>query len=254
MVNCSKCGHEFLCDREKLIPKKPFAKAKKAVSVHSPKDRREAIQSALVETGLIQLVCLCASLAVAAGCVWIFTMLLPRWMGPFPFHAAAAPAEGVCPVFACLAGGLMACAGRRHKIVFILLGVLVAGGIASLPFVYPVKVNPSLLGGHEEGSAGEEDVSGFTSMGLEQLPSKNASVQNYGAGDLKPLFSAIDRKESQGVLGVWVVGVNAANRDMVKAYLKRMTQSEDEPIFMTARERAVDCSLLLPLPLRLRNL
>ena len=30
MVNCSKCGHEFLCDREKLIPKKPFAKAKKA--------------------------------------------------------------------------------------------------------------------------------------------------------------------------------------------------------------------------------
>ena len=72
MVNCSKCGHEFLCDREKLIPKKPFAKAKKAVSVHSPKDRREAIQSALVETGLIQLVCLCASLAVAAGCVWIF--------------------------------------------------------------------------------------------------------------------------------------------------------------------------------------
>lgn len=91
-------------------------------------------------------------------------------------------------------------------------------------------------------------------MGLEQLPSKNASVQNYGAGDLKPLFSAIDRKESQGVLGVWVVGVNAANRDMVKAYLKRMTQSEDEPIFMTARERAAGCSLLLPLPLRLRNL
>lgn len=149
----------------------------------------------------------------------------------------------------------MACAGRRHKIVFILLGLLVAGGIASLPFVYPVKVNPSLLGGHEEGSAGEEDVSGFTSMGLEQLPSKNASVQNYGAGDLKPLFSAIDRKESQGVLGVWVVGVNAANRDMVKAYLKRMTQSEDEPIFYDRKgTRAADCSLLLPLPLRLRNL
>ena len=52
MVNCSKCGHEFLCDREKLIPKKPFARAKKAVTVHTPKDRREAIQSALMETGL----------------------------------------------------------------------------------------------------------------------------------------------------------------------------------------------------------
>ena len=51
MVNCSKCGHEFLCDREKLIPKKPFARAKKAVTVHTPKDRREAIQSALMETG-----------------------------------------------------------------------------------------------------------------------------------------------------------------------------------------------------------
>ena len=53
MVNCSKCGHDFLCDRDKLIPKKPFAKAKKAVSVHSPKDRREAIQSALVYLPLL---------------------------------------------------------------------------------------------------------------------------------------------------------------------------------------------------------
>lgn len=170
MVNCSKCGHEFLCDREKLIPKKPFAKAKKAVSVHSPKDRREAIQSALVETGLIQLVCLCASLAVAAGCVWIFTMLLPRWMGPFPFHAAAAPAEGVCPVFACLAGGLMACAGRRHKIVFILLGLLVAGGIASLPFVYPVKVNPSLLGGMKRGAPRKKMSPALPAWGWSSCP------------------------------------------------------------------------------------
>jgi len=90
MVNCSKCGHEFLCDREKLIPKKPFAKAKKAVSVHSPKDRREAIQSALVETGLIQLVCLCASLAVAAGCVW---------MGPFSFPCCSSPSRRRLPCF-----------------------------------------------------------------------------------------------------------------------------------------------------------
>ena len=203
MVNCSKCGHEFLCDREKLIPKKPFAKAKKAVSVHSPKDRREAIQSALVETGLIQLVCLCASLAVAAGCVWIFYNASSEMDGTFFLSMLQQPQQKAFALFfACLAGGLMACAGRRHKIVFILLGLLVAGGIASLPFVYPVKVNPSLLGGHEEGSAGEEDVSGFTSMGLEQLPSKNASVQNYGDGDLKPLFSAIDRKGTGGGLFV----------------------------------------------------
>lgn len=97
----------------------------------------------------------------------------------------------------------MACAGRRHKIVFILLGLLVAGGIASLPFVYPVKVNPSLLGGHEEGSVREEDVSGFTSMGLEQLPSKNASVQNYGAGDLKPLFPLLTARNPRGF---WAYG------------------------------------------------
>lgn len=150
----------------------------------------------------------------------------------------------------------MACAGRRHKIVFILLGFLVAGGIASLPFVYPVKMNPSLLGGKEAVAQAEEEegVSGFTSMSLEQLAEQNASVQNYGEGDLKPLFAAIDRKEAQGVLGVWVVGVNAANRDMVKAYLKRMAQSEDEPIFMTAKARAAACSLLLLLPSRLRSL
>ena len=179
MVNCSKCGHEFLCDREKLIPKKPFAKAKKAVSVHSPKDRREAIQSALVETGLIQLVCLCASLAVAAGCVWIFYNASSEMDGTFFLSMLQQPQQkAVALLFACLAGGWMACAGRRHKIVFILLGLLSAVWIASLPFVYPVKVNPSLLGGHEEGGAGEEEVSGFTSIGLEQQPTKNATVQN----------------------------------------------------------------------------
>ena len=58
----------------------------------------------------------------------------------------------------------------------------------------------------KRGAPGEEDVSGFTSMGLEQLPSKNASVQNYGDGDLKPLFSAIDRKGipgGSGRMGGW---------------------------------------------------
>ena len=111
MVNCSKCGHEFLCDREKLIPKKPFAKAKKAVSVHSPKDRREAIQSALVETGLIQLVCLCASLAVAAGCVWIFYNASSEMDGTFFLSMLQQPQQKAFALFfACLAGGLMACA------------------------------------------------------------------------------------------------------------------------------------------------
>lgn len=99
MVNCSKCGHEFLCDREKLIPKKPFAKAKKAVSVHSPKDRREAIQSALVETGLIQLVCLCASWLLPPAASGFFTMLLPRWMGPFSFPCCSSPSRRRLPCF-----------------------------------------------------------------------------------------------------------------------------------------------------------
>ena len=88
MVNCSKCGHEFLCDREKLIPKKPFARAKKAVTVHTPKDRREAIQSALMETGLIQLMCLC-----------FFTMPLPRWTGPFSFPCCSSLSRRRSPCF-----------------------------------------------------------------------------------------------------------------------------------------------------------
>lgn len=255
MVNCSKCGHEFLCDREKLIPKKPFAKAKRAVSVHSPKDRREVIQSALMETGLIQLVCLCASLAVAVGCVWIFYNASSEMDGTSFLSMLQQPQQKAFALFfACLAGGLMACAGRRHKIVFILLGFLVAGGIASLPFVYPVNVNPSLLGGKEKGGAAEEKVvSGFTSMGLEELPSKNASVQNYGERDLKPLFSAIERKEAQGVLGVWVVGVNAANRDMVKAYLKRMAQSEDEPIFYDRKGTGGGLFVITPTPITFKE-
>lgn len=149
----------------------------------------------------------------------------------------------------------MACAGRRHKIVFILLGFLVAGGIASLPFVYPVKMNPSLLGGKEAVAQAEEEegVSGFTSMSLEQLAEQNASVQNYGEGDLKPLFAAIDRKEAQGVLGVWVVGVNAANRDMVKAYLKRMAQSEDEPIFYDRKGTGGGLFVITPTPITFKE-
>ena len=153
MVNCSKCGHEFLCDREKLIPKKPFAKAKKAVSVHSPKDRREAIQSALVETGLIQLVCLCASLAVAAGCVWIFYNASSEMDGTFFLSMLQQPQQKAFALFfACLAGGLMACAGRRHKIVFILLGFLahgilgVTGGELGLTEVSAKEVGIALFG------------------------------------------------------------------------------------------------------------
>lgn len=256
MVNCSKCGHEFLCDREKLIPKKPFARAKKAVTVHTPKDRREAIQSALMETGLIQLMCLCASLVIAAGCVWLFYNASSEMDGTFFLSMLQQPQQKAFALFfACLAGGLMACAGRRHKIVFILLGFLVAGGIASLPFVYPVKLNPSLLGGKEAVAQAEEEegVSGFTSMSLEQLAEQNASVQNYGEGDLKPLFAAIDRKEAQGVLGVWVVGVNAANRDMVKAYLKRMAQSEDEPIFYDRKGTGGGLFVITPTPITFKE-
>ena len=94
MVNCSKCGHEFLCDREKLIPKKPFARAKKAVTVHTPKDRREAIQSALMETGLIQLMCLCASLVIAAGCVWLFYNASSEMDGTFFLSMLQQPQPG----------------------------------------------------------------------------------------------------------------------------------------------------------------
>lgn len=116
MVNCSKCGHEFLCDREKLIPKKPFARAKKAVTVHTPKDRREAIQSALMETGLIQLMCLCASLVIAAGCVWLFYNASSEMDGTFFLSMLQQPQQKAFALFfACLAGGLMAApdAGTR---------------------------------------------------------------------------------------------------------------------------------------------
>ena len=99
MVNCSKCGHEFLCDREKLIPKKPFARAKKAVTVHTPKDRREAIQSALMETGLIQLMCLCASLVIAAGCVWLFYNASSEMDGTFSFPCCSSLSKRRSPCF-----------------------------------------------------------------------------------------------------------------------------------------------------------
>lgn len=256
MVSCSKCGHEFLCDREKLIPKRPFARAKKAVSVHPPRDRREVLQSALVETGLIQLVCLCASLLIGASCVWLFYNASSEMDGASFLSMLQQPQQkSFALFFACLAGVLMAYAGRGRKMVFILLGLLMAGGVASLPFIYPVNVNPSLLGGKEGAPLpeGGEDVSGYTSMGMEQLAAQNASVQNYGEGELKPLFAAIDRKEDQGVLGLWVVGVNGSNRDMVKAYLKRMAQSEDEPIFYDRKGTGGGLFVITPTPITFKE-
>ena len=72
MVSCSKCGHEFLCDREKLMSKKPFARAKGISDDNFGKDRGAVFQSSVMETGLIQVVCLGGSLLIGAGCVWIF--------------------------------------------------------------------------------------------------------------------------------------------------------------------------------------
>lgn len=257
MVNCSKCGHEFLCDREKLLPKKPFGKTRGAVDVSGSRDRRELIQGALMKTGLVQLICLCASLLIAAGCVWFFYDASSRMDGTSFLSMLQQPQQkSFALFFACLAGGLMACAGRRRKIVFIALGLLLAGGIASLPYAYPVIVNPSLQGGGSTVSSESPDgvsVNGFTGMEIEQLDDPGASVQNYGEGDLRPLFAAIDRNENQGVLGVWVVGVNTANRDMVKAYLKRMTQSEDDPVFYDRKGTGGGLFVITPTPITFKE-
>lgn len=257
MVNCSKCGHEFFCDREKLIPKKPFGRTKGAVAANEARDRREVIQSALMETGLVQLICLCASLLIAAGCLWIFYNASSELDGTSFLSMLLQPQQKAFALFfACMAGGLMACAGRRHKIVFIVLGLLLAGGVASLPYAYPVIVNPSLLGGGSSAAgASQDDVSidGFTGMDVEHMAEPNASVQNYGEGDLRPLFTAIDHHEDQGVLGLWVVGVNASNRDMVKGYLKRMTQSEDEPVFYDRKGTGGGLFVITPTPITFKE-
>lgn len=255
MVKCSKCGHAFLCDREKLMPKKAFARTKGAVTVSSPKGHREVIQSALMETGLIQMICLGTALLIAAACVWIFYDASSRMDGASFLSMLLQPQQKAFALFfACLAGGLMACCGRRHKILFIVLGVLLAGGIASLPYVYPVMVNPSLLGGAEAGKAPDAaTIDGFTGHEEAPLSAQSASVQNYGEGDLKPLFAAIERKEDQGVLGLWVVGVNAANRDMVKGYLKRMTQSEDEPMFYDRKGTGGGLFVITPTPITFKE-
>lgn len=239
------------------MPQKPFGRTKAAVAVSGSKDRREVIQSALMETGVVQLVCLCASLLIAAGCVWSFYIASSGINGTSFLSMLQQPQQKAFALFfACLAGGLMACAGRRHKIIFIVMGLLLAAGIASLPYAYPVIVNPSLQGRGNAVAPGFPDaatVNGFAGTDVDHTGNPNASVQNYGEGDLRPLFAAIDRNEDQGVLGVWVVGVNAANRYMVKAYLKRMTQSEDEPIFYDRKGTGGGLFVITPTPITFKE-
>ena len=197
MVSCSKCGHEFLCDREKLMSKKPFARAKGISDDNFGKDRGAVFQSSVMETGLIQVVCLGASLLIGAGCVWIFYNASTEMDGTSFLSLLLQPQQKAFALFfACLAGTLMAFSGRRHKAVFIVLGLLLAGGIASLPYVYPVKVNPSLLGGSGSGQAPEDEVpqDNAGSMVLPPDTIQKASVQNYGEGDLRPLITALARK------------------------------------------------------------
>ncbi|UQT45410.1 hypothetical protein M5E88_03985 [Akkermansia muciniphila] len=50
-----------------------------------------------------------------------------------------------------------------------------------------------------------------------------------------------------------MVGVNAANRDMVKAYLKRMTQSEDEPIFYDRKGTGGGLFVITPTPITFKE-
>lgn len=252
MVNCRKCGHEFLCDREKLMSRRPFAKAKGVSAGDPPRHRREVIQNALMETGLVQLLCLCAALLIGTACVWIFYNASTEMDGTSFLSMLLQPQQKAFALFfACLAGVLMAFAGRRHKAVFIVLGILLAVGIASLPYVYPVQVNPSLLGGGGTGQELREDASAASGeqAGMPAEPMESASVRNYGEVDLKPLFTTISRKESQGVLGLWAVGVNSVSRDMVKSYLKRMTQSEDEPMFYDRKGKGGGLFVITPTPI-----
>lgn len=256
MVNCSKCGHEFLCDRERLIPKKPFAKAKKVVSNGLEQAEPRGVQSALAETGLVQLVCLVASLVIVAGCVWLFySASVEMGCSSFLSMLLEPQQKAFALFFACLAGVLMGCAGRRHKALFILLGLLVAGGMAFLPVIYPVKVNPSLSAGNEAEKPAVlvKSEADHNEMDLKIPALLEGSVQHYSEGDLKPLFSAIDKKGNHGVMGVWVVGVNASNRDVVKAYLKRMAQSEDEPIFYDRKGTGGGLFVITPTPLTFKE-
>lgn len=251
MVTCSRCGREFLCDRAALMSKKPFARACKVVEVKSRNGRR-IFNAALMETGVVQAICFCSALLIGVGCLWSFYDASMNEGGTSFLSMLLQPQQQAFAwFFACLAGVLMMFAGRRRKVFFIMLGLLLAGGIASLPYAYPVIVNPSLQGdaGVNRPQGKSNDVTGFTEIDGDVVEGQIEVANHYGERDLKPLFAAIDRKESVGVLGVWTVGVNEANRDMVKSYLKRMTQSEDEPMFYNRKGTGGGLFVVTPTPI-----
>lgn len=255
-MNCNKCGHEFLCDRSLLASKKPFAKAKKAVAVKAKKNRREAIQNMLSDTPVVKVVCLCSALAIACVCAWLFYDASEEKTRTSFLCMLLQPQQKAFAVFfACLAGVLFACAGRRHRALFILLGILLAGSVIALPYVYPVQVNPSLLGGSDASESEDVESSEPSFIGAEHLADMalDKGVTQYGEDDLKPLFSTIERKETEGVLGVWVVGVNAVNQPMVQAYLQRMTQSQDEPMFYDRKGKGGGLFVITPTPLTFKE-
>lgn len=256
MVHCPKCDHKFLCEKPSAKSRKSFARTSGKVVAKLAKDKSDVVHSALMDSGIVQILCLVTSLLLAMGCIWLFYMSSGKNSSTNFLSMLLFPQQQMFAIFfACLSGGLLACAGRRHKVLFVVLGVILAGFIGALPYVYTVKISPIVYGLEEDPTQVPQNKPADAEAGFvkhEPIPfaEKEVRIHSYTEDELKPLFSTIEEKEAQGVLGIWTVGVNVTNCDMIKRYLKRMTQSEDEPMFYDRRGMGGGLFVITPTAMR----
>ncbi len=251
VVKCRKCGHEFLYDRNKLTTKKAFAKAEKLLDVSSIKELNAGgVEKAAAEqTGIAQIICLLFSLAVGCWCIWSFhDASTSEDYSSFLCMLLEPQQQMFALFFGCIAGVLMAFAGRRHRILFIVLGILMTAAVTTMPYIFPARINPAIFGDDAEAKQ-EAGLTSAPKTGTSDLEIKEKSALHYEPGDLKPLLTAVANREDAGVLGVWVVGVNADNRDMLKSYLKRMTMAEEDPMFYDRKGSGGGLFVITPTPM-----
>ncbi len=215
-------------DREQLVGKKTFGKVGKLADVSSIKDLNAGgiAQIKSSQTNALQIICGAIAVLITVWCVYVFyDAYRAEHYSSFLCELEPPKLQVFALFFALLAGVSMGFVGRKRKVLTITLGVLIAGFLGALPYIFPVKMSPAISG---DGAHLAAEASA-----AEQTPIKKDKVDlTYDEEDMKPLLTAIADANGGNVLGLWVNGINDLNLPILKSYLARMVNSgQDVPYY-----------------------
>ncbi len=215
-------------DREQLVGKKTFGKVGKLADLSAIKDLNAGgiAQIKSSQTSALQIICGAIAVLITVWCVYVFyDAYRAENYSSFLCELEPPKLQVFALFFALLAGVAMAFVGRKHRVLTITLGVLIAGFLGTLPYIFPVKMSPAISG---DGTHLAAETSA-----TEQTPVKEDKVElTYDEEDMKPLLTAVADADGGNVLGLWVSGVNDLNLPILKSYLGRMANSgQDVPYY-----------------------